>query len=484
MTRGLRVGVFVMALVMFECGKKQPPPLADPVNNARVTCSAQVQMCEAGVSLDNQCLGYGNPTTLQPDPFDGGCVSNQTCPTPVGQCTTIAANLCREPHCKLVPNGVSVVTCGARTCGVILNPPGGQNRPSPGQTVPDDPKAPFRLLSFQFTTASNFIHQNPPTRVIPISSSFGKPIAIDATGFLFTVTNFPDTIIGYDVMPNPPTFAIPPLTLIDSPNTFALTDAPLLLGNTVVGDIVGLSLYDVKAMTAKRTRQARAGPIVGLDLDPNFAMTNTAVGLTISPNTSNIVQFAVDQKPKSTKLPGTSVDVTMGTDDVWVITSSAPGSGTISRLANPTGTVLAAHSFADGDPIAIGGGGGVTNTIPGAIVMLAKTQLGGELRLFQAGNVNAPPMVIPFMDFPLAEPKALKIVTIDNTQYAWVALLVGTTNVVALFNLQAKTHLGAFDVDLNALEPLAVLAGVPSLPDSDVFSGTDTAFLHVLVKSN
>jgi hypothetical protein len=67
-----------------------------------------------------------------------------------------------------------------------------------------------------------------------------------------------------------------------------------------------------------------------------------------------------------------------------------------------------------------------------------------------------------------------------------VALLNGTTNTVALYNLATKAHIASFDVDLDALEPLAVTAGVPTPndPDPDVFTGSTTAFLHVLVKSN
>lgn len=82
----------------------------------------------------------------------------------------------------------------------------------------------------------------------------------------------------------------------------------------------------------------------------------------------------------------------------------------------------------------------------------------------------------------------MKFVVIDNVQYAWVALLTGTTNVIALYNLATKTHVKALDVDLNALEPVALTAGLPGVctlcGSNDSFNGTQTAFLHVLVKTN
>ena len=74
------------------------------------------------------------------------------------------------------------------------------------------------------------------------------------------------------------------------------------------------------------------------------------------------------------------------------------------------------------------------------------------------------------------------------TPNAWVSLLTPTTNVVALYNFATKTHLKPLDVDLNALEPIGLTAGVAGACDlcegNDSYTGNQTAFLHVLVKSN
>jgi hypothetical protein len=113
-----------------------------------------------------------------------------------------------------------------------------------------------------------------------------------------------------------------------------------------------------------------------------------------------------------------------------------------------------------------------------------RTASGGEFRVFLGGHLNAPPRIVPFAGSPSATPKAMKVITIDNTQFAWVALLDGSRSTIALFNLATGARMPAFDVDLNALEPLAITAGAPEAGDSDTFVGTTTAFLHVLVKSN
>ncbi len=379
-----------------------------------------------------------------------------------------------------------MTNCGfvKNKCGSVASPPGGQNKPSPGQKVPDDPNAPYRVLSFAFTISPQFVEQNPPTRATPIAALQGTPVALDISGLVGVVTELPSTFIGYDIATQPPTFAIPPQSLVDVPTTLAIAEPQGLLGNAVVGDVVGVSLYDISPTSAKRTANVKLGPVKALDVDPQFAITANVAVLTSGPLA--LRTQALSQKPFPLSLSGNGVDLTMNTNDVWAALE-APTGTTVVRADATSASPLGQAAFA-GKPVAIGGANGVDTSIPGAVIVLVDTPVGPELRWFLGGAVNTPPVSLPLTDFPNATPVGMKVVVIDNVQYAWVALLTGTTNVVALYDLATKAHVKALDVDLNSLEPLALTAGLPGVcplcGSDDSFDGTQTAFLHVLVKTN
>lgn len=470
------------AILVASCGSQNPPSLPDPVFNAQPTCAAQVEPCVGGVALDGTCLGYGPAQTLTVD--DKDCVAATQC---AASCDSLVKNACAEPQCRIVPSSIVLTKCATAQCGSNSNPPTGHNTPSPGQQVPSDPSAPYRLLSFKFTLSPQFIEQNPPTRDTPISSGLGQPVAFDISGLVGVVTKFPPSFIGYDVSTSPPTFAIPPQSLVDIPTALSLAEPPGLIGNAVVGDVVGVSLYDVSPTVAKRTKKLLlSAPTKALDVDPQFA-TSTNVALLAGSSTLYVANVSTQQSSLPRVLSGQGVDVTMSSTDAWVAVSPSPGSGSVVRASVPSGTLLGQQSFA-GEPVAIGGGSSVESAIPGSIIVLVRTPTRAELHWFLAGAMGPPAIVLPLSDFPNATPVGMKVVVIDNVQYAWVSLVTPTSNVVALYNLGAKAHVKALDVDLNSLEPIAVTAGAPGAcnlcPGEESFDATQAAFLHVLVKSN
>ncbi len=68
--------VAMMAIAVAHCGNQNPPPLADPVDNATLECSVQYIPCVGGVSM-GQCLQCGTtPTMIAPDPISITCQPN------------------------------------------------------------------------------------------------------------------------------------------------------------------------------------------------------------------------------------------------------------------------------------------------------------------------------------------------------------------------------------------------------------------------
>jgi hypothetical protein len=154
----------------------------------------------------------------------------------------------------------------------------------------------------------------------------------------------------------------------------------------------------------------------------------------------------------------------------------------------------------------------------------ADGKTGPQLQWFLNGSLTASPVIVDLSDFPKgATPIKMKLITVGGIQYAWIALLAGSKNIVALYDLATKSHLSQFDVDLGTLEPLAVTVGIgpgrvfhcrnlkddmgnpaicmvdsdcntPAPPrdptdtcdpfDPDDMEDSTTAFLHVLVKRN
>lgn len=480
---GLALGVFLVA----HCDDDQHPPAASQL--ATLSCTARVERCEGGVTLNNTCARYGAAQALvEPgrggDFFSGGCVVNEKCDD-VPTCDAIAHRLCQEPQCRIVAGSTAISQCAKDTCGGIGGGGvggggGGSPQPPPGPGDFNDPTAPYRIMSFSFTTST--IETNPPTRTVFIGTDKGEPAAIDVSFLLFTATQGPDTLIGFDLNPKPPSAIVPPQPLVSTPNTFSLADSPLLLGNVVVADQTGLSLYYQNNGTIKRTKVSQCGNSVGLDTDENFAASSTAVALT-APSPKLCFARLSDQTADAISLDGDPVDLSVNSQDVWVVASTGDGTGKISRFANPGSTELGSHEIV-GDPIAIGGATLVGSTLPGAVVSLVKTDVGGEFQLYLGGNVNAEPRKLSFSGFPLASPKAMKVFAIDNTEHAWVALQANGKNLVALYNLATGDRVAALDVDLDALEPVALTVGIlGSPPDSqDNLPSTGTAFLHVLAK--
>lgn len=424
--------------------------------------------------MDGSCLQYGPRMQLldpgSPNYFNATCPGSSTCPDPNGlaNCLAAARNLCQPPGCKLDESTVKTLGC-VNTCSA---------------GTPTNPSAPNRILSFSFTFSPAAVDQT-PTRVTGIASQLGTPVDIDSSGFLDAVCNGPDNLLTFDLGPNPPTLAFGPLLLLDTPNAFSLAYIPdVQQTDTVVADVVGVSLYSTLSGVLKRRKQILIGTATGLEVDPNVTFSDLGAAVTISPNQARVVSFVGTSMPQAVDLSGTPVDVTMSLNDVWVVDDA----NVITRLASPSGTKLGELTLT-GSPVAIGGGDAVETTpFPGAIVVLVKTATGGEIQLFLGGALNTSPVIVPLTtDFPNAMPVAMKAFSIGDTQYAWVALLTGMDNVVALFDLSGKKHLPEFDVHLGTLEPLAVTVGLIDAPpdaSSDSIGVSQTAFLHALVKAN
>lgn len=335
-------------------------------------------------------------------------------------------------------------------------------------------------MSFSFTASS--VEADPPTRTVFLGADKGEPAAIDVSTLLFAATQSPDTLIGFDLDPKPPTAVVPPQALTSTPNTFSLADSPGLLGNVVIADQLGVSLYFQNNGTIKRTKRSPCGTSVGLDTDENFGTTTTAIALTTLPQALCYARLS-DENASSVSVEGDAVDLSVNSQDVWVVSGTGTGAGKISRFANPGGTTLGTRDIV-GEPIAIGGATLLDSTTPGALVTLVKTDAGGEFQLYSNGNVDGGPRKLPFTGLPLASPKAMKVFAIGDIQHAWVALQVGGKNVVALFNLATGDRVTALDVNLDALEPLALTVGIASEAGDkdDKMPATSTAFLHVLAK--
>jgi hypothetical protein len=457
-------GIYIVA----ACGSGTPPPGA----SAQTTCEGVVQDCIGGIAMNGTCLQYGQRHQLldpmNPTYFSATCPGSTVCPDPQGpmNCLTAARQMCQAPQCLLDESTITVLGC-VNTCR---------------SDTPPNPNAPFKILSFTFTFTPIAVDAN-PLRTTPIDSTFGTPVAIDLAGFLDAVTNTPDNLLAFDLATDPPNPAFSPLALLDRPNTFSLSEVPDFVVDTVVADVIGVSLYNTLNGHLTRKKQITIGNATGLEVAPDVNLSDLSAALTISPNQARVVPLGNVSPPSAVALSGTPVDVTMSLSDVWVV----DGASVITRLASPAGTMLGQKSLT-GTPVAIGGGKAVdTIPFPGAIVVLMKTATGGEIQLFLGGALNTTPIAVPLTtDFPNASPVAMKAISIGDTQYAWVALLTGMNNTVALFDLSEKKHLPAFDMHLGTQEPLAVAVGLADQPngDPDTIGVSQTAFLHVLVKTN
>jgi hypothetical protein len=205
------------------------------------------------------------------------------------------------------------------------------------------------------------------------------------------------------------------------------------------------------------------------------------------PSRAFIVQLGTQVPPVTFELPGEPVGVTATASDTWVLSrTEAPEGGFISWLSVPSGALIRQLPLT-GKLVSIGGGSMLTTASPGAIVVLVDTGTGAEFRWFVDGSLDAAPIVFPLAEFPNAQPKRMRLFRVGGTLYAWVALLAGNDNVIALYNLEDRRHVDGFDVRLGTLEPLAVAVGIFARPppqDPDSLPTGQTAFLHVLVRTN
>jgi len=489
-----------------SCSTTATPPAPDPHLNAMVTCHAIVDYCTRGEDVMGNCMGYGPDTTFLPDPFPYDvCVDDRSTPAQQAQfCMNAAGQNCSPftvhngmAGCRVISS--SVASFQTNVCGTTPPGPGGGNRPSPGAGVPDDPTAKYWLLSYQFTLTS------PPTQIrkIPISAPFGTPAAVDARGFLYTITKSPNTIIGYDLGTPTPTFGLPPATLTYPPNAFQTIGWELATVSVTasVGDSVGMQLYVARPSQANATPQVpkTVGTTVAVDTVAMSGISQESAGVTVSPNAAVYVNFSnvTTTSGNSSPLPGTAVDVTLGglLQTFWA-TSLGTGSvgGYLGHFDAITATALN-HCDLPSEPIALGGGDSAEYQItsdqpvapaPGDIAVLLKTATGGEIRLFGQGGVLS--NCSQFVSIPVnADPKVMKLITIDAKQYAWVGSQSSTNGLVQLFGFVERTSIAGFDINLGALEPLGVIAATPDPPNqpnsSDYWNGSTTAIVHVLVKA-
>lgn len=466
------------ALVLLTgCANGNQPPAA----RWQTTCQAYVQDCIGGPAMNGQCMQYG-PRRWLTDPgisnyFSAECPGYTSCddPNALTKCMQAATKRCEPPACLLDTTSVQKLGC-TNTCSA---------------GTPTDPNARYRILSYSFTFTPAMIDAT-PKRVTGISSQLGIPVAIEASGFLDAVTNGPNNLAVFDLMPEPPA---PPTLMFSGllsngrPNAFAIEELPDFLSDVVVADPNGLALYSSDGGMIELKKNLKLGMTTGFDLDPNVTFSDLGAAITISPNRVRVVPLSGTPMPTITELSGTPADVTMSLNDVWAIHTDVSGSGVITRLASPSGTKLGERAIS-GTPIAIGGGADVETTpFPGAIVVLVETPTGAELQLFLGGALNTAPIVFPLStaDFMNAKPVAMKAITIADKQYAWVALLTSSEPVVALFDLQLRQHLATFDVRLGTLEPLAVAVGLIDIPEEPPPAPEPPPprnFLHVLVTAN
>lgn len=407
----------------------------------------------------------------------------------------IAQKECQAPQCLLDANSVKVAGCN-KVCSDII--PGGGGGGTVGGSGGSGGKdggvtttASYQILSYQFQFQPSSIDQT-PSRVTDLPAQLGTPKAIDSSGFLDAVTNTPDTILAYDLTNQPPVPVFPPKALPTTPNTLLVQDLPDELADSIVGDAVGVSVYDTSKTAVVRRKQFMLGPTVNMSLDPTVCVTDYATFLTKSPNTASVVTMSqVTAPPAPYQLSGSPRGATMTNGDTWVINATTTGSGVITRLSVPAGILINSHATA-GDPIGVGGAPATTTaTFPGAIVVVDAVATGTEFEEYLGGALNTTPTTFTMnADFPNAKPIKAKIFTIAGTQYAFVALLTGmNSNKVVLYDLAAKKYLPAFDVNLGTVQPLALALGIAKktcagVSSDDITGINQTAFLHVLVKTN
>lgn len=490
---------------LVACGGGASPPPA----TAQTTCTAQVQDCVGGIATDGTCLQYGSAHSLSATPggndFDTACPGSSDCPDPnaAAECLAQAQALCTPPQCQLDPTSIMAVGC-AKTCeSVIVGGGGGTGGGGGGGGSGgsgSNTAAPYQILSFEFTFADGSIGQT-PMFTTPIPAALGTPLGIAPAGFLDVLTSTPNKLIAFDLSQNmnPP----PQVFALDLPvasNSFVVANFFSLIADTGMADVQGLSLYSTRnaILTTKKTI-ALGGSTSSMALDPNVANSEAAACLTPGTTPPSATVLTLDSTlatPAPFALSGTPKGLTMDSSDAWVLDTSAAGS-VITRLvvpSPPAGTSSIGSEPIPDTPISIGGGAAQqgSSPAPGAVVVLATTASGeGEFEEFFGGAVDTPPTVIPLTSYPPAipvgsTPKKASVLTIGGIQYAWVVLLEGTDNVVALFDLANKTHVDSFDVHLGILEPVAVSIGLASgaKPANDAIAVSQTAFVHVLVKAN
>ncbi len=458
--------------VTFGCGSGVPAEFKGNGDYSTAQCQTTIEVCIDGKDLGNKCQTWGAPELMD---YSAGCTSTSACQTGES-CRAYADVQCEQRGCRVV-GPTQLIRCVTASCGTSAPPPpSGYARPSAGQNVPDDPTAPYRVLSFAFTASSV---DSAPTRTVAIPRGLGEPVGVDLSGWLGVVTNAPDTFIGYDIGQPNATYAIPPQALQYTPTSLALADAPSLRGNAVIGSVRGVSLYDIRPDRAERTANLDLDRVNAIDTAPLFDRTNTVAAIGMS--RASIAAFGSRPEVRTHDLASPEIDLTSDDDNVWVLSGEA-GTGQLSRLASPSAQLLGEASLAS-YPLAIGGGVMLQNSIPGAIVVLLSTNTTPRLELYLAGNVAGPATALDLVDFADATPVSMKVVSIGDVQHAWISFRGNDTNRVALFNLATGQHMTDFDVDLGALDPVSLASGMPS-GDSDSMSGSQMGFLHVLVHTN